>query len=124
TTATQAHAQQRVAHAPTALETTRNKLTALQEQQTQLREATDFRTRRVAHEAQAAEAKSSRQQLDDHARAKPVVDAQNHLDTATQQHNAAVESWQHHVDAAQDGDVTGTRARQAADGHQVFAVDQ
>ncbi|MDN5732168.1 MAG: SMC family ATPase [Yaniella sp.] len=122
-TALQAHAQQRVAQASTTLETTRKKLTDLQEQQTQLREATDFRTRRVAHEAQAAEAKSSRQQLDDHARAKPVVDAQNHLDTATQQLNAAVESWQHHFDAAQDDDVIGTWARQAAEGHQLFAVD-
>src|SRR5699024_2380736 len=51
------------------------------------------------------------------------VDAQNHLDTATQQLNAAVESWQHHFDAAQDDDVIGTWARQAAEGHQLFAVD-
>src|SRR5699024_4431091 len=67
--------------------------------------------------------KSARHQLDDHARARPVVDAQNHLDTATQQLNAAVESWQHHFDAAQDDDVIDTWARQVAEGHQLFAVD-
>ncbi|WP_022871333.1 AAA family ATPase [Yaniella halotolerans] len=122
-TALQVQADQRVEQASSVLEQARQKLTDLQDQQTQLQEANDFRTRSAAHQAQTTEAKSARQQLDDHARAKPIVDTQTHLDSVNQQLDAAVNAWQQDFDAAQRDDVIGSWAGQVAEGHKLFTVD-
>lgn len=96
----QDQSRRRVNQLTEALQTAQKTVTDLQDQQTQVREATDYRKRRTAHDDQAPAAKTAKEQLEDHRRAKPVVDAQRHLETAQDQLNAALDQWQQQLDAA------------------------
>src|SRR5699024_256865 len=96
----QGQAQHRVQRASGALDTARKRLTELQDQQMQLREATEYRQRCDVHDKQRAAAHAAQRQLEHHARATPVVEAQGHLESAQQQLQSAVDRWQQHLDAA------------------------
>ncbi|GAA2030089.1 SMC family ATPase [Yaniella flava] len=95
------HARRRVEQSKTTLEQAQKRLAELQEQRTQIRDATDYRQRHQAHRDDVVAAKSARQQLTMHDRAKPVADAHRHFQTAQQQQTAAIEQWQHQLDVAQ-----------------------
>lgn len=116
-------AQQRVSSASAALETSRQHLIDLQEQQLQLREATDFRTRSAAHQDQAADVDTARTQLRDHQRAQPVVDAQTQLDSANQQLQRAVDVWQQHLGVARHDQMIGQWTAQVSEAGSLFDVD-
>lgn len=93
-------AQHRVDRSTTALDTARKHLTTLQEHQDQIREATDYRQRCAAHEQHRTAAHSAQLQLEHHLRAKPVVEAQGHFDTAQHQLDTALDRWHQQLDAA------------------------
>src|SRR5699024_6136370 len=97
----EAQAASRVTAATTALERARKHLVQLQEQAEHIREATDYRQRRTAHDQQHTAAQTAAQRLDDHARAKPVADCQAQLDTAQTRLAQAQLRWQQQLDQAQ-----------------------
>lgn len=115
----QDQAQHRVQRASSALDTARERLTEFQDQQMQLREATEYRQRRDVHDKQRAAAHAAQRQLEHHARATPVVEAQGHLESAQQQLQSAVDRWQQHLDAAGDDALVV----QWAEDRQVFSAE-
>src|SRR5690625_3592298 len=101
----EADALGRVEASQKTLATARKTLQRLERHQEQLHEAKEFRRRRSAHEAQTDAVETARQQLDQHQRAKPIVDAQQHCDSAASQLSAALEQLQQHCDTARQDEL-------------------
>lgn len=89
-----------VEHSTKTLQTARATLHQLQEHQEQIREASEYRRRRTALDQQADAVDAAQLELGHHQRAKPVVDAQQHCDTAQNQLTAALEQFQQRCDTA------------------------
>lgn len=114
------NALQRVEQSTKVLQTARDSLQQLQLQQEQLHEAGEYRRRRRLHEEQAETVEAARRQLADHQRAKPVVDAQQHCDTAKAQLDDALKQLQQHCDTAQQDDII----TKWADGQDLFTATE
>lgn len=97
----EAAALRRVEDLSNARETARKAVQRLEHQREHLHEAGEYRRRRAALDQQAAAVDAAQRQLAQHQRAKPVLDAQQHCDTAKSHLTAALEELQHHCDTAQ-----------------------
>ena len=112
-------ALRRVKHSQTALQTARDELQRLQQQQEQLREAKEYRRRRTAHDQQAPAVQEAKLELAHHERAQAVVEAQRHCEAAQTELADTVTTLQQHCDTAhQDPIIAGWAA-----GQQLFRVD-
>ncbi|HJF14527.1 MAG TPA: SMC family ATPase [Enteractinococcus helveticum] len=94
-------AQRRVEQSQRALKTARDAFQQLQQQQEHLREAEAYRRRHTAHQKQAPAVRKATLQLEHHERARAVVEAQRHCQTAQTALADAVETLQQRCDAAQ-----------------------
>ena len=116
----EADALRYVEHSTKTLQSARTTLQELQQQQEQLREAGEYRRRRTLHDQQTDTVHAAQLQLEHHDRAKPIVDAQQHCDTARHQLTTALEHFQQRCDAATQDDVIA----QWAAGQEIFTATE
>ena len=115
----EAGAQRRVQQSHSVLKTARDELARLQQQQEHLREAQEYRRRRIVHDQQAPAVRQAKLDLEHHARAKAVVEAQQHCDKAQTELADAVDTLQQRCDAAQQVPIIV----EWAVGQDIFTVD-
>lgn len=101
----EATALQRVEDFTKAREAARQMVQRLEQQREQVHEAGAYRRRRAVLEDQAAAVRTAQRQLAHHQRAQPVLDAQQHCDTAKSQLTEALEQLQDHCDTAQQDEL-------------------
>lgn len=112
-------AQRRVEQSQSALKTARDAFQQLQQQHEHLREAEEYRRRRTAHQQQAPAVRTATLELEHHERARAVVEAQRHCQTAQTALQDAVETLQQRCDAAQQDPIIVDWAEQ----QQIFTVN-
>lgn len=113
-------ALRRVEHATKTLQSAQKTLKRLEQQQEYLHEAEEYRRRRTAHDQQAETVRAAHLELEHHFRAKPVIEAQQHCDTAREQLTTALKQLQHQCDAAKQVDLIVSWSA----GREIFIADE